>query len=57
VYGLTPKFKEIVIMRYYLDMEYQDIAHTIGLPLGTVKSRLNRAMSALQKELGGDFNE
>ena len=57
VYGLPPKFKEIVIMRYYLDMEYQDIAHTIGLPLGTIKSRLNRAMSALKKELGGEFNE
>lgn len=29
----------------------------VEFPLGTIICRLNRAMSALQKELGGDFNE
>jgi RNA polymerase sigma-70 factor (ECF subfamily) len=55
VYGLIPKYREIIVMRYYLDMEYRDISDATGLPLGTVKSRINRATSLLKEGLGGEF--
>lgn len=55
VTALPEKYREIIVMRYYLDMEYQDIADAAGIPLGTVKSRLNRAVSVLKKQLGGGF--
>ena len=55
VAALPEKYREIIVMRYYLDMEYQDIADAAVIPLGTVKSRLNRAVSVLKKHLGGEF--
>ena len=37
---------------YFLDeMPYKDIAETLGLPVGTVRSRLHRGRRMLQKAL------
>lgn len=47
---LPLKSKEIVILRYYADMPLQDIANTLGIPIGTCKSRLHMAVRRLQKE-------
>jgi RNA polymerase sigma-70 factor (ECF subfamily) len=49
--GLSVKLRAVVVLRYYWDMTYGEIAEALGIPLGTVKSRLNAALRALRMEL------
>ena len=45
---LSPKLRAILALRYLEDMSYDELAATLGLSLGTVKSRLARAHLALE---------
>jgi RNA polymerase sigma-70 factor, ECF subfamily len=53
---LRPEDRAILALRYYVDLEVPDVAVALGLPLGTAKSRLNRAIGRLRASLG-DANE
>jgi RNA polymerase sigma-70 factor (ECF subfamily) len=56
--GLKEPYRQIIRMRYYEDMSYEEIASQLRIPLGTVKVRLSRAKSllaAIVKEKGGDL--
>ena len=44
--------REAVILRHRLEMSYEDMCGALGVPLGTVKSRLARALAALRVDLG-----
>lgn len=46
---LSPKLRVVLALRYLEDMSYEELAATLGLSLGTVKSRLARAHLALEK--------
>ena len=46
---LAPALREVVILRDIEDLEYRQIAHQLGIPEGTVKSRLNRARTELAR--------
>lgn len=46
---LRPKQQEIVRLFYLEDMSYDDIATKLDVPVGTVKSRLNRARSTMMR--------
>jgi len=46
------KLRAVVVARYYLDWTVPEIAAGLGLPAGTVKSRLHRALTRLRNELG-----
>lgn len=46
--SLSPKLRAILALRYLEDMTYEELAATLGLSLGTVKSRLARAHLALE---------
>jgi RNA polymerase sigma-70 factor (ECF subfamily) len=48
---LTVEQRSVLVLTYYLDLTLADSAATLGIPVGTMKSRLNRAMSALRAEL------
>lgn len=48
---LTLKSREIIVLHYYLGLKLNEIAITLGIPLGTCKSRLNTALSSLAKQL------
>ncbi|HEX6884616.1 MAG TPA: sigma-70 family RNA polymerase sigma factor [Planctomycetota bacterium] len=48
---LSPKLRAIVVLRYTENLSYDEIAETLRLSLGTVKSRLSRAHVALDREL------
>lgn len=51
VMDLPEKFKLPVILHYFEDVSLEEIAHIIGRPIGTVKSRLVRGRQRLQKML------
>jgi len=44
-----------ITLRYLLDMDEKSVAETLGLPLGTLKTRLHRARARLRERLGGDL--
>jgi RNA polymerase sigma-70 factor (ECF subfamily) len=54
---LQSKYKEALILRDIEGMSYQQIAEIVGVPVGTVKSRVNRARLKLQKRLKGHTPE
>ena len=48
---LSEKFKTVIILRDIQEISYEEISGIIGVPIGTVKSRINRARLQLQVEL------
>jgi len=50
---LSLKLRAVVVARYYLDFSTAEVAEALGIPEGTVKSRLARALNRLGRELGG----
>lgn len=48
---LSPELRETIILRDLQDMEYREIAEILGIPEGTVKSRLNRGRAELARLL------
>jgi RNA polymerase sigma-70 factor, ECF subfamily len=48
---LSPDMREVVILRDLQDMDYVEIAQVLGVPEGTVKSRLNRGRVELARVL------
>lgn len=48
---LSPELRETVILRDVEGLEYREIARVLGVPEGTVKSRLNRGRSELARAL------
>jgi RNA polymerase sigma-70 factor (ECF subfamily) len=47
--SLSDKLRSVVILRYYWELPYAEIAQILDLPLGTVKSRLDLALKTLRK--------
>ena len=50
---LSPKLRAVVVLRYFENLSYEELAEVLGTSMGTVKSRLNRAHAALEGILGG----
>lgn len=46
--ALAPELRECLVLRELEDMSYRDIAHVVGVPVGTVMSRLWRARQELR---------
>jgi RNA polymerase sigma-70 factor (ECF subfamily) len=42
------------VLHIYLDMPLADVAETLGIPVGTVKSRLTRALGKLRLAMEAD---
>ena len=51
---LSGEHREVVVMRYMLDLTNEDIGERLGIPVGTVKSRLHYAFTELRRSLGRD---
>jgi RNA polymerase sigma-70 factor (ECF subfamily) len=49
--GLRPEYRELVLLRHFAGLSYQEIADFKEMPLGTVKNKLFRAHSVLRKAL------
>ncbi len=48
---LSEEFREVVLMYYFEDLSYAEIAQQLSIPIGTVMSRLNRGRNALRRYL------
>jgi RNA polymerase sigma-70 factor (ECF subfamily) len=48
---LRPEYRELVLLRHFGGLSYQEIAEFKDMPLGTVKNKLFRAHSVLRKAL------
>lgn len=51
IHALPEHFKTVIILRDIQELSYDDISSIVGVPLGTVKSRINRARLQLQADL------
>lgn len=51
---LSPKLREAIVLNIYQGLRYQEVADVLGVPLGTVKSRINLAITELKKILHED---
>ena len=49
--GSTPDERIVVVLRFWADLPLDEIAERVGSPLGTVKSRLHRALDRLRDDL------
>lgn len=53
VRNLPDKYRKVIELRHHDELEYNDIARLLNLPLGTVKAHLFRARALLLKRLQG----
>jgi len=54
---LTIDQRTVLVLSFYLDLPLADAAATLGVPLGTMKSRLNRALAALRAVIDADARQ
>ncbi|HWR35870.1 MAG TPA: sigma-70 family RNA polymerase sigma factor [Clostridia bacterium] len=54
---LPVKFREIILLSDLEEMSYQEIGETLGIPTGTVMSRLSRARKAMRELLAAKLRE
>ena len=52
--ALVPIYREVIILYYVEQLEYQEIAEILHVPIGTVGIRLRRAREALKKYVTGE---
>jgi DNA-directed RNA polymerase specialized sigma24 family protein len=48
---LDPNWRAVVVAHYFLGLPLPETAEALGIPLGTVKSRLHRSLAAMRTEL------
>jgi RNA polymerase sigma-70 factor (ECF subfamily) len=51
---LEPEMRAVIVLHHYLDLTVPDVAATLGIPVGTAKSRLNRALELMRAALDAD---
>jgi RNA polymerase sigma-70 factor (ECF subfamily) len=51
---LSIDHRAVVVLHHYLDMPLEEVAEAVGIPIGTVRSRLHHAMRGLRAALDAD---
>ena len=54
---LSVEHRTMVVLRHYLDMPLAEVALTLGIPLGTAKSRYHHAMRAMRSALEAEARQ
>ncbi|KPI12924.1 RNA polymerase, sigma-24 subunit, RpoE, ECF subfamily [Actinobacteria bacterium OK074] len=52
--ALPPGDRHVLLLVAWADLSYQEVAEALDIPLGTVRSRLNRARRKVRTALGAD---
>ena len=52
--GLAPEARALVVLHHYLDLSLPEVALILGIPVGTAKSRLHRALQLMRASLEAD---
>ncbi len=52
--GLSAGDRHVLLLVAWADLSYPEVAEALGIPLGTVRSRLNRARRKVRSALGAD---
>ncbi|MFD8569928.1 RNA polymerase sigma factor [Streptomyces sp. NPDC059639] len=52
--ALSAADRHVLLLVAWADLTYQDVAEALGIPVGTVRSRLNRARKKVRAALGAD---
>ncbi len=47
---ISYKSREVLILHFYVGLTLEETAHSLGIPVGTCKSRLNTALNALRRQ-------
>lgn len=55
IYRLDEKYKTVLLLKYYEDLTFEQIAEVLGEPIGTVKSNGKRALEKIKKTLKGVY--
>ena len=55
IYQLDEKYKTVLLLKYYEDLTFEQIADILGEPIGTVKSNSKRALTKIKKTLKGVY--
>ena len=53
---LPPEFRELITLRHFTGLSYEEIAEIKQMPLGTVKNKLFRARTVLKEWLSGEMS-
>ena len=51
---LEPEARALIVLHHYLDLPLPEVAIALGIPLGTAKSRLHRALQSMRAALDAD---
>ena len=52
---LSPLYREIMILYMVEELEYEDIAKQVGLPLNTVRTRIRRGKALLSEMMNREI--
>ncbi len=55
--SLDTKHRAVLVLRYFNDLSYEEIARAVGIPLGTVKSRISQGLKLLRSQLNTQQRE
>jgi len=51
---LSPKLRAAIVLHYYEGMTREEIADVLGVPAGTVASRIAKAVAIMRRTMGSD---
>ena len=54
ILALATRHREIIVLSHFQHLSYKEIADVLGIPIGTVMSRLHAARGALRAKLSGE---
>jgi RNA polymerase sigma-70 factor (ECF subfamily) len=57
VLALPDRLREVLVLRYYEDLGEEEMSQVLGVPRGTIKSRLHAAVKALRESLAHESED